>query len=159
MIAVSTPRLVIWESCNFINAELWGRPTEVYWGVIFPGELAQNCDGVIGPCARHPSQLYEAVLEGLLLLLVLIYFALRGGLKKPGLLTGVFALGYGVSRFFVEYFRVPDQQFFSEDNPYGFAFRLGEYGVTMGQSLSLPMILVGVILCIRSVAYTENIQS
>ena len=160
LIAVSTPPgLLFGRVANFINAELWGRPTEVYWGVIFPGELAQNCDGVIGPCARHPSQLYEAGLEGLLLLIILIYIALKGGLKKPGLLTGVFALGYGVSRFFVEYFRVPDQQFFSEDNPYGFAFRLGEYGVTMGQSLSLPMILVGVILCIRSVAYTENIQS
>ena len=121
--------------------------------------MAQKCVNVIGPCARHPSQLYEAVLEGLLLLIVLIYIALKGGLKKPGFLTGVFALGYGVSRFLVEYFRVPDQQFFSQDNPYGFAFILGDYGLTMGQSLSLPMILVGVILCIRSAGHNENIQS
>ena len=68
LIAVSTPPgLFFGRVANFINAELWGRPTEVYWGVIFPGDLAQQCDGVIGPCARHPSQLYEAGLEGLLL--------------------------------------------------------------------------------------------
>ena len=73
LIAVSTPPgLLFGRVANFINAELWGRPTNVYWGVIFPGDLAQKCDGVIGPCARHPSQLYEAGLEGLLLLIVLI---------------------------------------------------------------------------------------
>ena len=113
LIAVSTPPgLLFGRVANFINAELWGRPTEVYWGVIFPGELAQKCPGVVGPCARHPSQLYEAGLEGLLLLIFLVYIALKGGFKSPGLLTGVFALGYGASRFFVEYFRVPDPQFF-----------------------------------------------
>ena len=159
LIAVSTPPgLLFGRVANFINAELWGRPTEIYWGVIFPGELAQKCDGVIGPCARHPSQLYEAGLEGLLLLVVLLYIALKGGFKRPGFLTGVFVLGYGASRFFVEYFRVPDPQFFSQANPYGFAFKLGEYGITMGQSLSLPMILVGLILCIKSAAYNENTQ-
>ena len=73
---------------NFINAELWGRPTEVYWGVIFPGDMAQNCDGLVGPCARHPTQLYEAGLEGLLLLVLLVYIAFKGGFKRPGLLTG-----------------------------------------------------------------------
>jgi phosphatidylglycerol:prolipoprotein diacylglycerol transferase len=151
LIAVSTPPgLFFGRVANFINAELWGRPTEVYWGVIFPGELAQKCDGVIGTCARHPSQLYEAGLEGLLLLIALIYIAIKGGFKRPGLLTGVFAVGYGASRFFVEYFRVPDPQFFSQANPYGFAFKLGDYGITMGQSLSLPMILVGLFLCIQS---------
>jgi phosphatidylglycerol:prolipoprotein diacylglycerol transferase len=144
---------------NFINAELWGRPTEVYWGVIFPGELAQKCDGVIGTCARHPSQLYEAGLEGLLLLIVLMCIAIKGGFKRPGLLTGVFAVGYGASRFFVEYFRVPDPQFFSQTNPYGFAFKLGDFGITMGQSLSLPMILGGLVLCIRCAGYKENMQS
>ena len=150
LIAISTPPgLFFGRLANFINAELWGRPTDVYWGVIFPGDLAQQCDGVIGPCARHPSQLYEAGLEGLLLFIVLIYIALKGGFKRPGLLTGVFALGYGASRFFVEYFRVPDPQFFSQTNPYGFAFNLGELGITMGQFLSLPMIIVGISLCIR----------
>ncbi len=152
LIAVSTPPgLFFGRVANFINAELWGRPTEVYWGVIFPGKLAQECDGLVGPCARHPSQLYEAGLEGLLLLVVLVYIAKKGGFKSPGLLTGVFALSYGASRFFVEYFRVPDPQFFSDANPFGFAFTFGHLGITMGQSLSLPMILAGLALCIRSV--------
>lgn len=157
LIAVSTPPgLFFGRVANFINAELWGRPTEVYWGVVFPGELAQKCDGVMGTCARHPSQLYEAGLEGLLLFIALIYIAIKGGFKRPGLLTGVFAVGYGASRFFVEYFRVPDPQFFSQANPYGFAFKLSDYGITMGQSLSLPMILLGLILCIQSAKYNEN---
>ncbi len=157
LIAISSPPgLLFGRVANFINAELWGRPTEVGWGVIFPGELAQKCDGVIGPCARHPSQLYEAGLEGLLLLVVLMYIALKGGLKRPGYLTGVFALGYGASRFLVEFFRVPDPQFFSQENPYGFAFKLGDYGITMGQSLSIPMILVGITLCIQSARHKEN---
>ena len=160
LIAVTTPPgLVFGRSANFINAELWGRPTEVYWGVIFPGDLAQECEGVIGPCARHPSQLYEAGLEGAMLLLVLLCIAIMGGLKRPGLLTGVFAFGYGASRFFVEYFRVPDPQFFSQVNPYGFAFKLGDFGLTMGQTLSLPMIIVGLFLCIRRAGHKENMQS
>ena len=159
LIAVSTPPgLFFGRVANFINAELWGRPTDVYWGVIFPGDLAQQCDGVIGPCARHPSQLYEAGLEGLLLLLVLVYIALKGGFKSPGLLTGVFALGYGASRFIVEYFRVPDPQFFSESNPFGFAFSFGDFGVTMGQSLSAPMIIIGLVLCLRSSRHRANRQ-
>lgn len=153
LIAVSTPPgLFFGRVANFINAELWGRPTEVFWGVIFPGDLAQQCEGVIGPCARHPSQLYEAGLEGLLLLILLLYIALKGGFKSPGLLTGVFAIGYGSSRFFVEYFRVPDPQFFSQVNPYGFAFRLNDFGVTMGQALSVPMIVVGLFLCSQAVS-------
>ena len=93
-----------------------------------------------------------------LLLVVLLYISLKGGLKRPGFLTGVFALGYGVSRFFVEYFRVPDPQFFSQANPYGFAFKLGDLGITMGQSLSLPMILFGLFLCIRCARYKEKMQ-
>ena len=141
---------------NFINNELWGRPTEVYWGVIFPGDMAQNCDGLVGPCARHPTQLYEAGLEGLLLLVLLVYIAFKGGFKRPGLLTGFFALGYGLSRFLVEYYRVPDPQFFSLTNPYGFAFLFGDFGVTMGQTLSLPMILVGVVLCVLSASRRKN---
>ena len=159
LIAVSTPPgLFFGRVANFINAELWGRPTDVYWGVIFPGDLAQQCDGIIGPCARHPSQLYEAGLEGLLLLILLVYVALKGGFKSPGLLTGLFALGYGASRFFVEYFRVPDPQFFSESNPFGFAFTFGEVGITMGQSLSLPMIILGLVLCLRFSWHRANRQ-
>jgi phosphatidylglycerol:prolipoprotein diacylglycerol transferase len=159
LIAVSTPPgLFFGRVANFVNGELWGRPTDVYWGVIFPGDLAQQCDGVIGSCARHPSQLYEAGLEGLLLFIILLYFAVKGGFKRPGLITGIFALGYGASRFFVEYFRVPDPQFFSPSNPYGFAFKLGDFGITMGQTLSMPMILIGLFLCIRCSLQAENTQ-
>lgn len=160
LIAVSTPPgLFFGRIANFINAELWGRPTEVYWGVVFPGNMAQQCDGIVGPCARHPTQLYEAGLEGLLLLIVLLCVSFFGGLKRPGLLTGVFALGYGASRFFVEYFRVPDPQFFSTLNPHGFAFNFGEFGVTMGQFLSLPMIVLGLLLCGRAATRKKNIQT
>ncbi len=158
LIALSTPPgLFFGRIANFINAELWGRPTEVYWGVIFPGDLAQNCPGVIGPCARHPSQLYEAGLEGLLLFVILIFIAQKGGLVRPGLLTGIFAFGYGVSRFVVEYFRVPDPQFFSLANPYGLAIKLGDFGITMGQSLSLPMVFVGLFLCVRHFIRKEKV--
>ena len=116
------------------------------WGIIFPGARAQDCEGVVGPCARHPSQLYEAGLEGLILFIILILVARAGGFRRPGMITGIFAFGYGISRFFVEYFRVPDPQFFSDTNPYGFAFKMGEFGITMGQSLSLPMIGAGLVL-------------
>jgi phosphatidylglycerol:prolipoprotein diacylglycerol transferase len=144
----SPPGLLFGRVANFINAELWGRPTDVPWGVIFPGDIAQNCPGVIGPCARHPSQIYEAGLEGLLLFIVLILIAYFGGLKKSGVIAGTFIAGYGCARFFVEYYRVPDPQFFSDVNPYGFAYSFGNIGVTMGQTLSIPMILIGVIFFI-----------
>src|SRR5262249_9992029 len=88
---------------NFINGELWGRPTAVPWAMVFPGHDA-------GPLPRHPSQLYEAALEGLLLLVVLAMLMRRGALQRPGLVTGVFALGYGVTRCFCELFREPDVQ-------------------------------------------------
>ncbi len=158
LIAVSTPPgLFFGRVANFINAELWGRPTEMPWGVIFPGNLAQKCDIETGPCARHPSQLYEAGLEGLLLLIILIILVYNGGFKKFGFLTGVFVLGYGLSRFLVEYFRVPDQQFFSSLNPHGFAFQFGNAGITMGQFLSLPMILVGLIFIMWSMRRSADI--
>ena len=151
LIAVaSPPGLLFGRLANFINAELWGRQTDKPWGIIFPGERAQDCMGVEGACARHPSQLYEAGLEGFLLFFILFVISFKGGFKRPGLITGVFAVGYGISRFFIEYFRVPDPQFFSTENPYGFAFQLGDLGITMGQLLSLPMILFGVILLARS---------
>jgi len=147
LIALSAgPGLMLGRIANFINAELWGRPTDVPWGVVFPGERAQDCAGVVGACARHPSQLYEAGLEGLLLFLILVVFAFAGALRRPGVTTGLFLIIYGSGRYFVEFYRVPDPQFFSEANPYGFAYQIGEFGVTMGQALSLPMITVGVLL-------------
>ena len=95
-------------------------------------------------CARHPSQLYQAALEGLLLLIVLTWLAFRRGwLKRPGALMGVFLTGYGVARFLVEFVRQPDAQFVSPGNPVGLAVQLGDYGLTMGQLLSLPMIVAG----------------
>jgi phosphatidylglycerol:prolipoprotein diacylglycerol transferase len=129
---------------NFINAELWGRETNVAWGVIFPTEAAQSCATAAGLCARHPSQLYEAGLEGLVLGLILALLAFRfGGLKKPWLLSGVFFAGYGVARFAVEFIRQPDAQFVTAGNPLGLAFQMDGWGLTMGQTLTLPMIIVG----------------
>lgn len=131
---------------NFINAELWGRPTELPWGVIFPGPAAQDCPGIIGPCARHPSQLYEAGLEGLLLGLILLLLVRAGGLRRPGLAFGVFLAGYGLARMFVEIFRVADAQFITPDNPLGHVIGGPVIGLTMGQVLSLPMVLIGLAL-------------
>jgi phosphatidylglycerol---prolipoprotein diacylglyceryl transferase len=129
---------------NFVNAELWGRPTTLPWGVIFPGEAAQACATATAACARHPSQLYQAALEGLLLAVVLAWLAFRRGwLKRPGALMGVFLLGYGIARFLVEFVRQPDAQFVSPGNPIGWAVQAGGVGLTMGQLLTLPMIAAG----------------
>ena len=148
MLALATPPgLFLGRLANFTNNELWGRPADVPWAVIFPGEAAQACGGVVGLCARHPSQLYEALLEGLLLGTVLLVLAWRRGwLKMPGALTGVFLTGYGLSRSFVELFRQPDMQFVTPGNPVGHALHFGNWGLTMGQILSAPMILVGLAL-------------
>ncbi|ARU01412.1 prolipoprotein diacylglyceryl transferase [Yoonia vestfoldensis] len=148
IIAVAaTPAILLVRIANFINAELWGRPTDVPWGVIFPGEAAQSCATATAPCVRHPSQLYEAGLEGLLLGAVLLLLAFRfGGLKKPWLLSGLFFAGYGMARFIVEFVRQPDTQFVSAGNPLGWAVQFGDYGLTMGQVLTLPMILTGLVV-------------
>ena len=148
LLALCTPiGLLLGRIANFINAELWGRATEMPWGVAFPGEAAQACEQISGLCARHPSQLYEAILEGLMLGAVLIYVAFRRNwLKRPGLISGMFFAGYGIARYFVEFFRQPDAQFQSVTNPIGHAFKIGDYGITMGQSLSLPMIILGLAL-------------
>lgn len=136
---------------NFVNAELWGRPTDLPWGVIFPGEAAQTCPGVLpGICARHPSQLYEAGLEGLLLGLVVYLLFRAGALKRPGTITGAFLLGYGLARMFVELFRQADQQFISAADPSGNVLSLGNWGLHMGQLLSLPMVLAGLWLLLRA---------
>lgn len=111
---------------NFINAELWGRTTDVPWGMIFPGG---------GPLPRHPSQLYEAVLEGLVLFLIL--YLLHRRKAAAGVPFFCFFIGYGTFRFIVEFFRQPDAHL-------GFLWG----GATMGQLLSLPMILFGVLGCL-----------
>lgn len=132
---------------NFIKPELWGRPTDAPWGVVFPVEAAQQCHGwagqVDGLCARHPSQLYEAGLEGLVLGALLWGLMATGALRRPGLLLGIFLAGYGLSRAFVELFRQPDAQFASLTNPMGYVLQFGDGGLTMGQILSAPMVLVG----------------
>ncbi|KIN73678.1 prolipoprotein diacylglyceryl transferase [Sulfitobacter guttiformis] len=138
------PGLLLGRLANFINAELWGRPTDLPWGVAFPTEAAQFCPDVIGICARHPSQLYEAMLEGAILGALLVWLAWRrGAFKTPGLIMGTFLAGYGIARFMVEFFRQPDAQFITEGNPLGLALHYGGFGLTMGQLLCLPMIAVG----------------
>ncbi|WP_075215321.1 prolipoprotein diacylglyceryl transferase [Mongoliimonas terrestris] len=110
---------------NFINGELYGRPTDVPWAVVFPTADDQP---------RHPSQLYEAALEGLVLFLVLTVMVRAGALRRPGLVTGVFGIGYGLSRIVVEFFRSPDPQV-------GYlAFDM----LTMGMVLSLPLVILGI---------------
>lgn len=147
-VALGVPAgLMLGRIANFINGELWGRPTDMPWGVIFPSRLAQDCPGIEGLCARHPSQLYEAALEGVFLLLMLLWLAYRRkGLKYPGLITGTFVAGYGGIRFIVEHFRQADAQFISPENPLGYVFGSPEFGLTMGQLLSLPMVAAGLAL-------------
>lgn len=143
-LAVAAPAgLLLGRIANFINAELWGRPTTAPWGVIFPGEAAQACATAASPCARHPSQLYEAGLEGIVLGLVLLALVRGGGLRRPGLALGVFLAGYGLARFVVEFFRQADAQFVTPANPWGHVLGGPVWGITMGQLLSLPMVLIG----------------
>ena len=147
LIAISTPPgLFFGRVANFINTELWGKPTDIGLGVVFPGDRAQDCPEVIGPCARHPSQLYEAGLEGILLFTILAIFAFSGLLKRPGFIMGVFVAGYGASRYFVELFREADPQFVTIDNPEGYIYSFWGFGLSMGQVLSVPMILMGFLL-------------
>ncbi|SIO09327.1 prolipoprotein diacylglyceryl transferase [Vannielia litorea] len=147
------PGLFFGRIANFINAELYGRPTDVAWGVKFPSmcfdPIRQGC-AVAGEwfytgaeVARHPSQLYEAGLEGLLLGAIVLVMALKGSFKVPGLTVGVFFAGYGISRFIVEFYRLADAQFMTPDNPAGHVMRIGEWGITKGQQLSLPMVALG----------------
>ena len=115
---------------NFINGELWGRPTDVSWAVVFPHG---------GPLPRHPSQLYEAATEGLLLFLLLAWAIRLGALRRPGLVCGLFGIGYGVARIGCEFFREPDPQL-------GFLIA----GSTMGMLLSLPLVAAGAWLTLRA---------
>ncbi len=123
---------------NFINGELWGRPTDVPWGMVFP-EAQQVFPG-LGPTPRHPSQIYEAALEGLALFLVLrVMTHHRGALQSPGLVTGMFLVGYGLARSFCELFRSPHL---------GHAFNIEP--LTVGIAYSIPMILLGLWFIARS---------
>lgn len=116
---------------NFVNAELWGRTTDVPWAVVFPNG---------GPVPRHPSQLYEASLEGVVLVIVLfVLWRIPAVRNRPGTLIGVFLTGYAASRAFVELFRQPDAHI---------GFLLG--GTTMGQWLSAPMLAVGLWFIFRA---------
>lgn len=148
LLALGTPvGLMLGRIANFINGELWGRPTDLPWGVIFPSPAAQDCGSLVELCARHPSQLYEAALEGLLLGAALLWLAFRrGALKSPGRIFGLFLAGYGAARFVVEFFRLADEQFITAGNPFGHVF----LGMTMGQLLSLPMILIGLAIALRA---------
>ncbi|MGL4239669.1 MAG: prolipoprotein diacylglyceryl transferase [Beijerinckiaceae bacterium] len=123
--------LLLGRIANFVNGELWGRVTTVSWGVIFPNG---------GPLPRHPSQLYEAATEGLLLLVVLYVAARSGAYRRPGLVTGLFGAGYALARIFCEFFREPDPQLRD----------LFGGGLTMGMVLSLPMLALGLWLILRA---------
>jgi phosphatidylglycerol:prolipoprotein diacylglycerol transferase len=145
----ATPAILLVRIANFINAELWGRPTDLPWAVAFPGQAAQSCATATELCGRHPSQLYEAGLEGLILgaILMTLVFGF-GALKRPWMITGTFFAGYGISRFIIEFVRQPDAQFVTAGNPLGLAFHIDGWGVTMGQTLSLPMIIIGLTVLI-----------
>jgi phosphatidylglycerol:prolipoprotein diacylglycerol transferase len=121
--AVAPIGLFLGRLANFINSELWGRATDVPWAMVFPTG---------GPVARHPSQLYEATLEGLVLLAILYALIRAGALKRPGFIIGAFAACYAVARIICEFFREPDAQL-------GFLWG----GATMGQLLSVPLFLAG----------------
>lgn len=115
---------------NFLNAELWGRPTDVPWAVIFPDA---------GNLPRHPSQLYEFALEGVLLFVILWLYSAKP--RPTGAVSGLFLLGYGCFRFIVEYFREPDAH-----------IGLYQLGLSQGQLLCVPMVLLGLWLMIRAYA-------
>jgi len=120
---------------NFVNGELWGRAAgpDVPWAMVFPGA---------GPLARHPSQLYEAALEGLVLIVIMLWLFWKTRARwRPGLLVGVFTAGIALGRFVVEFYREPDAQL--QD----FAQQVG---LSMGQVLTLPLIALGLVFLIRA---------
>jgi phosphatidylglycerol:prolipoprotein diacylglycerol transferase len=123
--AVGPIGLFLGRLANFVNGELWGRATDVPWAMVFPLDRDQ--------LPRHPSQLYEATLEGLVLFTILMVMIRAGALKRPGLIIGAFAIGYAILRSFCELFREPDVQL-------GFLWR----GTTMGMLLSVPLLIAGI---------------
>jgi phosphatidylglycerol:prolipoprotein diacylglycerol transferase len=138
--SVSTIGIFLVRIANFINAELYGAPTTLPWGVVFPTDPEQ--------LPRHPSQLYEAALEGLLLFLVIrVATHVFYGLRKPGLVAGIFGIGYALSRIAVEFVRLPDIQI-------GYLFGTG--WVTMGMMLSLPILAAGLVLVVYAATRREN---
>lgn len=136
-IAVNVPMgMLLGRLANFVNGELWGRASDVPWAMVFP-------DGRAGDITRHPSQLYQAGLEGLALLVILLsLFWMTRARYRPGLLVGIFTLGMGIARFVNEFFREPDAQLAD------FAMRTG---LSMGQWLTIPLILIGLIVTIYAV--------
>ena len=130
--AVAPIGLFLGRLANFVNGELWGRPADpnLPWATVFPSG---------GPLPRHPSQLYEAGLEGVVLFAILAVLIRMGALKRPGMILGSFIALYGMARIIAEFFREPDRQL-------GFLWG----GLTMGMALSLPMIIVGVIIIVMS---------
>lgn len=140
MALCSTIGLFFGRIANFINGELYGRVTDAPWGVVFPGG---------GEEPRHPSQLYEAALEGLLLFAILSILAQKAWVReRPGIIGGTFLIGYGLSRMFVELFREPD---------WYLGFVVGQ--ATMGQLLSIPMIVAGagfIIHALRTPPYVHK---
>lgn len=130
--AVGPIGLLLGRVANFINSELWGRHADasVPWRMVFPNG---------GPLPRHPSQLYEAALEGVLLFIILALLIRGGALKRPGFIIGAFATLYGLARIVGEFFREPDPQL-------GFLWG----GLTMGMLLSVPMIIAGVIFMVAA---------
>jgi phosphatidylglycerol:prolipoprotein diacylglycerol transferase len=134
-IAVNVPMgMMLGRLANFVNGELWGRPTDVAWGMVFP---------MAGEVPRHPSQLYQAGLEGLLLLVVLLLLFWKTRARyRPGLLVGIFTVGIGTARFVNEFFREPDAQLAE------FAARTG---LSMGQWLTIPLIVIGLIVTLYAV--------
>ena len=131
---------------NFVNGELWGKPTDVAWGIVFDRTVPT---GFVEP-ARHPSQLYEAGLEGLALFAILWFFFWRTQARyQPGKLTGIFLVGYGLARFFVEFFREPDSQF---------AGTVFATTIHMGQVLCLPMIAGGLYLIATAPGRRQRVE-
>jgi phosphatidylglycerol:prolipoprotein diacylglycerol transferase len=126
-VSVGVPMgMMLGRLANFTNGELWGRATDVSWGMIFPGG---------GDVVRHPSQLYQAGLEGLLLLVVMTLLFWKSGARfRPGLLTGIFVTGISAARFINEFFREPDEHL---------ADRVIETGLSQGQWLTIPLIVLG----------------
>ncbi len=155
--AISTPvALGLGRLGNFINQELWGKPTTMPWGMIFPNIPHKNYFNINEPWVkkivekiglevlpgqtmvnlpRHPSQLYEMMLEGFLLFLIM-FIVIKANRKERGLYSSIFLIGYGVSRIIVEFFRLPDEQI---------GYLYGNW-LTMGMLLSLPMIIAGLII-------------
>jgi phosphatidylglycerol---prolipoprotein diacylglyceryl transferase len=127
---------------NFVNGELWGKETDVPWAIIFPNG---------GPNPRHPSQLYEAVLEGLLMAAILWPLFWKSDARyKPGFLFGVAALIYGCARFSIEYLRQPDTQL---------QWLVDQTGFSMGQYLTMPLILLGLFLVTTAHKRRQRVES